>query len=259
MLAGPGCYGRGMRRIDQPARVPCFIASWLAASSVLAGCSGDNGADSAVQEAPLSACPEPTGQVHAPHSVLEVVDLLNAMPKPVTLPCFVESLARPLALAASRSLFSAQPALDARSPRLFVFSDPLIMTLVPEGDGSHLLEFGELRSETHSLKAEIEFPVERELEPREAFEQVMYNETTTNCAFCHGAEEPDPSIQLAPAFVSRALRPQAHFRVGIDQLRQEFATCDAALEPERCALFDALFGWGDVTQREFPEAMATFP
>src|SRR5690606_30220026 len=200
MLAGPGCYGRGMmRRIDQPARVPCFIASWLAASSVLAGCSGGDGADSAVQEAPLSACSEPPGQVHAPHSVLEVVELLNAMPKPVTLSCFVESLARPLALAASRSMFSAQPALDARSPRLFIFSDGPIMTLVAERGGRHVLACVELRSATHSLNAEVEYPVERELEPTEAFDQVMYNDTTAICAFCHGADQPDPNIQVAPA------------------------------------------------------------
>jgi hypothetical protein len=249
-----------MPRVQRTLRVPCTLAGALVMCSVLASCSeSDSGDPVAQSRAVLSACPEPPGQVTAPRSVLEVVELLNARQKPITLACFVESLERPLALSASRSLFSAQPTLDERSPRLFVFSDPLIMTLVPEGDGSHLLEFGELRSETRSLKAEIEFPVERVLEPQEAFEGLMYNETLTNCAFCHAAEEPDPSIQVAPAFVSQAFRPQNDFRVGIDQLRQEFATCDAALEPERCALFDALFGWGEVAEREFPEAMATFP
>ncbi|MEI9950302.1 MAG: hypothetical protein WDO74_15315 [Pseudomonadota bacterium] len=41
-------------------------------------------------------------------------------------------------------------------------------------------------------------------------------------------------------------------------LSHELEICDRVLEPQRCAILDALLGWGPVTDREFPVEMATF-
>jgi hypothetical protein len=195
---------------------------------------------------------------HEPRSVEQSVELVNALPKPLTLPCFIEALGRPLKLHASLSTLSAQPSRGARSPRIFVNLEPLVMTVVPEGRGAHLLEFGERRPDLRSLKAELRFPIEENVSSSLPYEQALFTEEVTGCAFCHADEQRDEGIIGAPAFVSLALRPLEHQRVPLSSLKEERATCDPAIEPERCALLDALFGGGDVADWEFPKEMATF-
>lgn len=227
---------------------------------LLTGCAGGAADRLAVTDQSVSsACIEAPVRAGSPHSIVGIVEHLNAMPKPVSLPCFVESLTRPMGIHASKSMFSIQATLDERSPRIFLFSDPVIMSVVPVGIGSDVLEIGELRSETRSVKAEIAFPVEAELPLQEPFERIQADENVTNCAFCHADEQEDASIEFARAFVSGALRPEPALRVSAVSVRQEFIECDAAQEAERCALLDAIFGWGDLFEREFPAAMATFP
>lgn len=251
-----------MLKLSEPAcvaRVRSMAGGVLACTSLLSCGANDDASATKDRQGIASACDVPPGQVNAPTSVMAVVELLNTMPKPVELSCFVESLKRPLGLQASRSIFSAQPASGTESPRMFLFYDPLIMTVVPEGMGSHLLEFGEQRADGRSLKAEIEFPVEKAIQPTEPFERVMYDDEVTNCSFCHGAEEQDPSIAFTRAFLSRAFRPLDNLHVDLDQLAQGALTCDPALEPERCALLNATFGWGEVLERPFSETMGMFP
>jgi hypothetical protein len=43
-----------------------------------------------------------------------------------------------------------------------------------------------------------------------------------------------------------------------ESLLIEYQQCDFELEPERCAVFKALFGHGEVLDRAFPEEMDTF-
>jgi hypothetical protein len=186
------------------------------------------------------------------------VALANALPKPLTLPCYLEALARPMPLHATLSQFSAQPAQGVRSPRIFVYFEPLIMTVVPVGQGLHLLEFGEQRAEFRSLKGELGFPLEAEVIPGEVYEQTLFNENLTACAFCHASEELDASVPGGRAFVSQSLRPRDGQRVPLDSLRMELDACDAEAEPERCAMLDSLFGWGETVDWEFPIEMATF-
>jgi hypothetical protein len=191
--------------------------------------------------------------------VLEVVDRVNALPQPVTLPCFIESLARPLQLNATESLISAQPAAGRRSPRAFIFSDPLIMSIAFDGVGSPLLELGEMRpGGTRSLKAEIEFPVNGELSPAAPFERVLFIESLTSCGVCHDDEQPAPDVTFTRAFDSRALRPVPAERVPLESLMLEREGCDPASEPERCALLEAVFGAGSVVDHDFPTTLATF-
>jgi hypothetical protein len=229
----------------------------LAAQAVafLAGCGGDE------QEATppsRSRCVAPAGVSDRPVTVEQTVALVNALPKPLTLSCFIEALGRPLHMHSSQSQLSAQPASGPRSPRVFLFVGANIMTVVPDGIGAHLLELGEQRANFRSLKAEIAFPVTAPITPEMPFEHVMFNERLTSCAFCHAEEEADPSVSYTKAFVSRALRPAARLRVPLDGLRKEHELCQPLNEPERCALLDALFGWGPTEEQEFPPAMPTF-
>lgn len=180
------------------------------------------------------------------------------MPKPVDLPCFVQHLAGPLAIDATMSNLSLQPAAGRRSPRIFILLDPLIVSIVPEGSGQALLEMGERRGDTRSLKGEIAFPVTTPLDHALPFEHVMFGSELTSCAFCHGSEKPVPDISFTTAFESEAFRPLPSNRVGIDELRAELAACDAGTEPYRCSLLGALFDRERVTVGDLPESFAIF-
>lgn len=220
-------------------------------------CSSPSAATGAESSAGQGGC-APAATAKNPTSIVEVVDTLNAMPKPIDLPCFVEHLAGPLALDATMSNLSLQPATGRRSPRIFILLEPLIVSIVPQGVGRDLLEMGERRSETRSLKGEIAFPVTTELEHAAPFEHVMFSSELTSCAFCHGSETPVADISFTAAYESDAFRPLPSNRVSVDELRSERAACDAESEPYRCSLLDALFDREAVTSRELPESFAIF-
>lgn len=184
--------------------------------------------------------------------------LVNALPKPLTLPCFIEALERPLPVHASRGVLSAQPATGTRSPRIFIYLAPLVLTVVPEGVGSELLEMGEQRPEHRSLKAELGFPIAGPIEAAEPFDHVLFSESLTSCAFCHAQETPEEQPSGAVGYVSQALRPYASERVPLSALKAEREACDPTAEAERCAMLDALFAVSEPVDWEFPSDMATF-
>ena len=191
--------------------------------------------------------------------VTDVVDHLNTLPKPITLDCALTSLPRPLVLNATRSILSAQPAVGQRSPRVFVLYDKLILSVALAGMGQHLLEFGERRPEARTVKAEIEFPVTSELTHAAPFEQVMFQEGQTSCAFCHASELRDESIDFTDAFVSIAYRPtERQAQVTIAELAAELGQCDPGAEPERCAMLESLFSRGMPLEQDFPAEFVTF-
>jgi cytochrome c553 len=203
-------------------------------------------------------CQAPAGVSDRPRSIDQTVELVNALPKPLVLPCFVEALARPLLLHATLSVLSQQPARGLGSPRMFIYLDPLILSVAPAGAGAHLLELGEQRPGYRSLKAELAFPIAREVAAAEPYEHALFNEALTGCAFCHADEQRDPAVVGASGYVSQSLRPLPGERLPLLGVRDELAHCDAELEPERCAMLDALFGWGEAVDWEFPPEMATF-
>ncbi len=201
-------------------------------------------------------CSAPPGVSGSPHTIDEAVALINALPKPTTLTCYLESLDRPLALYPTRGTVSAQPAEGARSPRVFLFSGPLISSIVPDGAGAHLLELGQLDDKS-SIKAELAFPVEAPLAAEAPYTRVMFSAAATSCSFCHRDEVPDHAVGSGVAYRSRALRPVPEERVSLADLEAEQRLCDATAEPERCALLDALLAHGPVVHQEFPPGLPT--
>ncbi|HEY0466348.1 MAG TPA: hypothetical protein VGC79_19190 [Polyangiaceae bacterium] len=195
---------------------------------------------------------------NSPRTIDETVTLINALPKPLSLPCFLESLARPLEINATYSFLSFQPAQGTRSPRIFLFQDPTVLSIVPDGEGAPRLEFGEQRPEYRSLKAELVFPISSALQPSAPFDHLLFDSQLTTCGGCHAGEVEESEILGVRTFVSLALRPRASDRVSAASLSHELEICDRALEPQRCAMLDGLLGWGEVTERAFPPEMATF-
>jgi hypothetical protein len=192
----------------------------------------------------------------SPSSIAEAVSLTNALyaahPEGLTLPCWVESLDRPLATLAVNSLFSAQPSVGPRSPRIFFFSGNLVVSVSVEGIGSHSLELADYATPLRSTKAEIEFPVTAPIAPALPYDRILYDQQSTSCSFCHRDEMQAPEITFTKAFASDVLRPRPQDEVSFPYLVNETSTCDRAKEPERCDMLQAVFGHGELTTRQFP-------
>lgn len=203
-------------------------------------------------------CVAPEGVSTMPSTIAEAAALLDALPKPVSLPCFVDALARPFSLQAVDSTFSAQPAQGRVSPRVFLFFPGLTLSVVPAGPGAHLLEFGEARPENQSLKAELEFPITGELDEAAPYERVHFDESITTCGFCHQGERRAEEIASPLAFVSPALQPRPYQRIALSELAKQVALCDEVVEPERCALLEALFAAPAPLEHDFPAGYRTF-
>lgn len=203
-----------------------------------------------------TACGASGAETTQPRSVGEAVEAINAMPQPVTLDCFLESLERPLSLDATASARSVQPAVGARSPRVFLLSGDLVMSVATAGNGIDLLEFGEFVEPTRSVKAEVHFPVEETLAATAPFTRVG-DERGTACRFCHADETRIQAPYNGFAFASGALAPSGADRVSVAELRGQSESCDASAEQVRCARLQALFGHGPVVSGAFPPGVPT--
>ena len=194
-----------------------------------------------------------------PHSIEEAVALLNALPKPTSVACFVESLDRPFVATATSSMFSAQPATSSDSPRVFLKIDRTWISVVLDGAATDLIEFGYLLDDgLHSLKGELKLPATQALPLTTPFDRIRYDDGYTLCGACHRDEtleriEGDTSI-----YSSLAYRPRPETRVPIDFLRTAAQTCNWDQQPHRCEMLSALFDGGPVDEGEFPADMATF-
>ncbi|MEM9189632.1 MAG: hypothetical protein AAGF12_10685 [Myxococcota bacterium] len=211
-----------------------------------------------VEAPPKERCLPGEHATGSPGSIAEAIELINSLPMPVTAKCFAESLDRPLRIEATNSISSAQPAAGARSPRIFIFKKALILSIVPDGPGAELLEFGELVGRNNrSIKGEIEFPVEAPLPESAPYEHLLINGApVTFCALCHADEQPVDGI--GGAFESVAMRPTLRSIVPVERILDEAAECDPEEEPERCAYLEAIVGHGPIEHQPFPDALPTF-
>lgn len=234
----------------------------LAAAPLIQGCSGSSPQSSAQSSASTAAssfddCKAPAGVSGSPKTIEEAVTLINSLPKPVSVACFVAALDRPLKASLSNSTTSAQPAGGTRSPRIFIVIDKLNISVVPEGLGQDLVEFSYMVSSTMSVKAELEFPIIENVSAQTPYSRIRYNNATT-CGVCHGFESRYSDVAFAEAFYSLAFQPQKNTKVSLDSFRSEVAKCNPSIEPKRCAIISAFFGKGAVQTYEFPAVMPFF-
>lgn len=202
----------------------------------------------------LLACadPDPCALAAPVASVDDVVDTLAALPAPVTLACFVTALERPLGVELTSDVFSTQPAVGVRSPRILVHTDTLSLTMVPVGEASTLLELGEAHDSGFTVKAEIAFPVEGPVDPY-VRTLAAPGASESGCRVCHFDE-----LEVAPGvFANQRLRPPDELVVPLETLLAERERCDWAEDPYRCDLYAALLDHGEVVERRSPETVAT--
>jgi hypothetical protein len=202
-------------------------------------------------------CVTPAGVSGSPRSIEEAIALLNALPKPTSVACFVEALDRPLAANATNSFTSAQPALSSASPRVFLRFGSLWLSIVIDGDASDRIEFGALNDELRSIKAEVQGPFTDTIAPSAPYDRILYG-SGTGCGLCHGGETQVTNITFATAFESTAFRPRPSTHVELATLSAAVDSCDWQAQPNRCEMLWALFGGGPVAETDFPSAMPTF-
>lgn len=238
------------------ARFPALVGLLVLMAGLLAGGCGDG------EPAPQGCRPGPEASGR-PASIRQAVDLVNSLPAPVTVECFLESLDRPLYATATHSTISLQPAAGQRSPRLFLLTDQLVMSVAVDGKGRDLVEFGEYVTPDRTLKGEIGFPVEAPLDMADPYARIrrtgpVEGSVGTSCRFCHPNEEPGPQFGDIIGFVSGAFKPAARTLVPLDGVRTERKNCDPTAEPARCQMLKALFDHGPLVESEFPQPVPTF-
>lgn len=192
----------------------------------------------------------------APQSVDDVIARVNALPRPVSVACFTASLPRPLGVVATTSRFSAQPAGSNDTPRLFLFTDTLVLSVVADGPGRELLELGELVGGGRSLKAELKFPVEGAVSREDVYTHLEFSPSSTSCGLCHTAEQPHPAHRLARTSV--ALRAPARTVLSFEATRRLAQTCDERETRDRCLRWMSVFGFGELRPAGFPADFGDF-
>jgi hypothetical protein len=200
-----------------------------------------------VTEEAGSGCKPALGVSGSPETITQVIILLNTLPRPTTLACFLEALDRPLTLYMTKSDDSLQPSPGARSPRTFVLRGDLELSVVLDGSARDTLEFGYHYAPGRTIKAEVAFPLTRDVSERSLFDRVQVTPRTTKCGMCHVAEahEDYPGFPIG-VFASDILEPFAMDEVSIESMQAETESCDPATEEYRCGLLSALFSHGEV-------------
>jgi hypothetical protein len=234
--------------LDPPARSTPVVAETSAAEELGAPEGSAAPEPEAPLPAPSAACSPPPGVSGSPRNISELVALLDALPKPTSVACLLQSLDRPLELYLTSSGLSAQPSPAPRSPRTFVVLEPLVLSVVPEGGASTLVEVGYRTAPGRSIKLEIAFPLTRPLTPAPLLERVRIGRVSM-CGGCHTNEQRVADGFFAAGeggYESDILPPYGVLEMELDSLRAEAEGCDAAAEPQRCEMLQALFDHGEV-------------
>lgn len=199
-----------------------------------------------------AVCKRPASIQKNPETIEDVITLLNALPKPVTAACMIDTLDGPLQVNATSNVFSGQPANGIKNPRIFLFLGPsLIMSVVPDGMGSKVVEFGFRLGHDESVKGELEFPVTETLAADAAYTHILSrNSNGTICGSCHFSEGAAPDPFPPTAFVSRLVPAMDDYDVPVDVLQDLNAGCKTKVG-DHCPLIQALFLRGKVQAKSF--------
>ncbi|MCX4247421.1 hypothetical protein [Paraliomyxa miuraensis] len=225
---------------------------WLLGLALALACTddgGSDGVDDASDEPPWPlprTCVPPPG-MGSPVDIEELVALVDALPKPTSLACVLESLDRPLSLYASSSVAGAQPALGIDNPRLFLLTGDLTLSMTLHGT-HEVLEIAQAIGDRRSIKAELLFPVDEPLAPSAPYDAVAFGSNGTACGLCHGEETRVAEIDYTTAWASDAYQDDPEQTVSVSFLRQHAIECDHEANARRCERLDALFGHGEVVQ-----------
>lgn len=199
----------------------------------------------------VTDCSSADDSLKDPKTMGEIVNLINALPKPVSLICFLNALKPPLKVFAVNSTSSAQSAVGNASPRIFILKDKLSLSVVPAGIGKDLLELGELYA-SQSFKAEIRFPVEGNIDMAGLNSYLSGGSGTSSCSGCHLHESKMSYQNTSGTFISDIFRPDESKRVGKAFMKIETDICKSDVNKFRCDMLKAIYVNGQATDDIFP-------
>lgn len=192
-----------------------------------------------------------------PISIITLTEWLNTLPKPLTIPCVLDLLPRPLRVAATKSELSVQPALGESSPRIFLKLGDVTLTVGLMGDRADAIEVSERVNAIQSAKGELLFPISASISNDQAFREVIRSAGDgSKCAACHFQESAAGGPFPVNAFQSKALRPVARHEVSLDELRSLRDACKD-VDSHRCQVLESLFATGVPENFEFPSSWST--
>lgn len=212
-----------------------------------------------------------------------LVDWINAMPKPLTLACFIASLPRPLYYNATHSRSSVQPAIGRLNPRIFIQYDQLWLSFVPheamtavkdpitgartsvwDADGIQLLEFSlEVESDLpvpQSIKGELAFPILNTIPRNAPYARIADSAQESTCKACHANETIVGALDGVPIFRSKMLRSAKQTLMQPDDIFLHYYACDPQIntgpgiennEWYRCQMLKALVEPGAIEWQNF--------
>lgn len=195
-------------------------------------------------------CTAVDSSLRNPQSISDTLTLLNALPKPTNLDCFITALQPPLQVFAVNSTSSAQPAQGIASPRIFILKNKLSLSVVPDGLGKTLLELGE-ESSGKSFKAEIRFPVDASITIDQVTQYLSNGTSTSSCSGCHLGEAKVPYANSNGLFFSNIFRPDESLRVSQSYMKIKAETCDSDTNTYRCTMLKAIYINGQAVDSAF--------
>ncbi|MBL7544163.1 MAG: hypothetical protein JNL11_10115 [Bdellovibrionaceae bacterium] len=213
-----------------------------------AGCTDDKGNESSAS----TSCTGVTDSMGRPKTIEDTINLINALPRPLSLECFLNSLKAPLNVFAVNSTFSAQPAVDQNSPRIFILQDKMVLSVAPAGIGRTLLEFSELNGSIETFKGELEFPIEGTVTMDTILAKISQTSTTSTCLTCHTSERKVAYKTLGSLYVSKILRPNESQRINSSYLKNQATACNPSINKHRCEVLNAIFVNGQAQDASFP-------
>ncbi|RZA17484.1 MAG: hypothetical protein EOP10_22705 [Proteobacteria bacterium] len=197
-------------------------------------------------------CTRPASIPKNPETIEAIVELINAMPKPLSVPCLIDTLDSPFYLDATDNQFSGQPAYGYENPRIFLFlGSKLIVSIVPSGPGGKVVEFGYKTSETQTIKGELEFPVTESLALDAPYTYILNRERDgTVCGTCHFPEARAPDGFPETAYTSLLVKPLNGYDVQLETLQNLNKACETTAG-EHCPVIQSLFVRGNVQWKAF--------
>ena len=196
-------------------------------------------------------CATADSSLRSPSTFDGIVSLINSLPKPLTVSCFVFNYDPPFKTYATNNAFSAQPAAGESNPRIFFFKKEMMLSIVPVGRGSEVIEFGLAVGDGMSVKGEIKFPIEESITTEDILASIVDPDSTsqgTHCRFCHRSE----SIHADGGYVSEILEPNDILQVSSQSLLEEAKNCSIEEEKERCILLKTIYEFGQAEDIEWP-------
>lgn len=233
--------------------VTLLVSSFLLLVS-FNNCGGANPEQNLNSASQSMACDQVADELRTPNSIADTINLINALPKPTSITCFLKSLKKPLKIMAVNNGFSAQPADGNQSPRIFIVNTQLALSVAPAGSGKYLLELSEPSSSTKSFKGELSFPIMQTLDPLLVFTTTADPQSPGNsrCILCHRNEVKIRYGNIGFAFNSEIVRPNELQRVFSLYLRNQAYMCNPATDKYRCDMLNAIFMTGEGADAEFP-------